>query len=161
MNSSFKKESGVEIRDMTIDDLADVYAIDSIGQVVSWSASTFKDCLEAGYNGWVLLHDRVITGYILAYVRSGECHILNFCVKPEMRGMGLGSQLLEHVLTFAKDHGADMAILEVRPSNHPAIYLYHKVGFNEISVRKDYYATPEGGREDALVLVLEFKKLDE
>jgi len=44
-------------------------------------------------------------------------------------------------------------LLEVRPSNHTAIQLYHSVGFNEIGVRKDYYPA-HNGREDALILAL-------
>jgi len=43
--------------------------------------------------------------------------------------------------------------LEVRSSNHAAIHLYDKHGFNEMSVRKDYYRAKEG-REDAVLMGL-------
>jgi ribosomal-protein-alanine N-acetyltransferase len=44
--------------------------------------------------------------------------------------------------------------LEVRMSNHAAIQLYDKHGFNEMSIRKDYYRAKEG-REDAVLMGLE------
>jgi [ribosomal protein S18]-alanine N-acetyltransferase len=44
--------------------------------------------------------------------------------------------------------------LEVRPSNAPAISLYHDEGFNEIGRRPRYYPARDG-REDALVMALE------
>jgi ribosomal-protein-alanine N-acetyltransferase len=43
--------------------------------------------------------------------------------------------------------------LEVRVSNQAAIHLYDKHGFNEMSIRKDYYRAKEG-REDAVLMGL-------
>jgi ribosomal-protein-alanine N-acetyltransferase len=43
--------------------------------------------------------------------------------------------------------------LEVRPSNKAAIGLYESMGFNEFSVRKDYYPAING-REDAVLMGL-------
>jgi len=53
----------------------------------------------------------------------------------------------------ARRLAVETLLLEVRPSNHTAIQLYHSVGFNEIGVRKDYYPA-HNGREDALILAL-------
>ncbi|MNI99499.1 ribosomal-protein-alanine N-acetyltransferase [compost metagenome] len=44
--------------------------------------------------------------------------------------------------------------LEVRPSNTPALALYHSEGFNEIGRRPRYYPAAQG-REDALVMAIE------
>ena len=52
-----------------------------------------------------------------------------------------------------RQHDADTVMLEVRPSNEPALGLYQKHGFNEIGVRRNYYPANEG-REDALILAL-------
>lgn len=150
-----KLPHNISLRRMTVLDLDNVYAIEKIGQDVPWQETTFRDCLDAGYDGWVLEVEQNITGYILAYVRAGECHILNFCVNPIVRGHGHGHHLLNEVLQYAKEAQATIVLLEVRPSNHPALHLYRKFGFNEIGLRKDYYATADGGREDALVLALD------
>ena len=48
--------------------------------------------------------------------------------------------------------------LEVRASNISAIALYENIGFNEMSVRRNYYpANPKifpSGREDAILMGL-------
>ena len=146
----------IQIRLMQLEDIVEVYAIEVETQPVPWSEGIFRDCLAAGYHAWVLLREEKVLGYILAYIRSGECHILNICVKSDVQGSGYGRKLMEHALKSAKDEDANLAILEVRPSNLRAITLYKHLGFNEIGIRKDYYAMPDGvSREDALVLALQ------
>ena len=86
-------------------------------------------------------------------VGAGEAHILNVCVHPEYRSRGLGSRLLQRLLTLARKHGADTAFLEVRISNRAALGLYQKLGFNEIGLRRGYYPL-EDGKEDAVLLAL-------
>ncbi|MNR57792.1 ribosomal-protein-alanine N-acetyltransferase [compost metagenome] len=43
--------------------------------------------------------------------------------------------------------------LEVRASNRAAIALYEDLGFNEVTVRRNYYPSANG-REDAIVMAL-------
>ncbi|MCR2392783.1 ribosomal-protein-alanine N-acetyltransferase, partial [Salmonella enterica] len=43
--------------------------------------------------------------------------------------------------------------LEVRASNQAAIALYEDLGFNEVTVRRNYYPSAHG-REDAIVMAL-------
>jgi ribosomal-protein-alanine N-acetyltransferase len=42
-------------------------------------------------------------------------------------------------------------LLEVRPTNEPALRLYQRYGFERIGVRPGYYPAL-GGREDAVVM---------
>jgi ribosomal-protein-alanine N-acetyltransferase len=51
----------------------------------------------------------------------------------------------------AAGRGARGMLLEVRPSNAPALALYRSSGFEAIGVRRGYYPA-EDGREDAHVL---------
>ena len=44
--------------------------------------------------------------------------------------------------------------LEVRESNQTARQLYDKLGFNEVTLRKNYYPTSTGERENAIVMAL-------
>ncbi|MBD4685604.1 ribosomal-protein-alanine N-acetyltransferase, partial [Xanthomonas citri pv. citri] len=44
--------------------------------------------------------------------------------------------------------------LEVRESNLAAQKLYDSLGFNEVTIRKNYYPTPSGERENAIVMAL-------
>ena len=86
-------------------------------------------------------------------VAAGESHILNLTVRPESHRQGIGSKLMQHFLQLARRHDADIAMLEVRPSNLSAIRLYEKMGFSEVGVRQNYYPA-DNGREDALILAL-------
>jgi len=79
-----------------------------------------------------------------------QIHINNLAVRPECRGRGLATRLLEAVMAEAVQMGVQSATLEVRRSNEPALRLYAKAGFVEAGVRRNYYTQPV---EDALVLV--------
>lgn len=81
---------------------------------------------------------------------ADQAHINNFAVRPDLRGRGLGLQLLEGVIVEARRLGAASLALEVRRSNVAAQHLYLRAGFHEEGIRKSYYTQPV---EDALVLV--------
>jgi ribosomal-protein-alanine N-acetyltransferase len=78
-----------------------------------------------------------------------QAHINNLAVRPELRGRGLGTQLLEGIKAEAARLGAVELTLEVRASNTAALQLYKRAGFTQEAVRKNYYTKPI---EDALVL---------
>ena len=78
-----------------------------------------------------------------------QIHINNLAVRPELRGRGLGSLLLQRILEEAERIGAPNATLEVRRSNAAARRLYERAGFELAGVRTGYYTHPI---EDALIL---------
>jgi ribosomal-protein-alanine N-acetyltransferase len=126
-------------------------AIEKRAYEFPWSVGIFSDCLRVGYCCWVYEEGNQIIAYGVMSVAAGEAHILNLTVQPESRPRGIGEKLLKQFMQLARRHDADILLLEVRPSNKGAIGLYSKLGFNEISTRKDYYPA-EAGREDALIL---------
>ena len=85
---------------------------------------------------------------------ADQAHINNLAVRPELRGQGLGSQMLEAIVVEAQRLGAESLTLEVRQSNIAAQRLYLRGGFREVGVRKNYYTQPV---EDALVLAKSVK----
>lgn len=141
------------MRPFSLDDLNEVMAIEKRAYQFPWSAGIFSDCLRVGYCCWVYEEESQIIGYGVMSIAAEEAHILNLTVAPESQRRGIGEKLMKAFMQLARQHGVDMLLLEVRPSNKAAIGLYAKLGFNEISVRKDYYPVAEG-REDALILAL-------
>jgi ribosomal-protein-alanine N-acetyltransferase len=139
------------LRPMTEDDLDDVLVIEEATYDFPWTKGIFRDCLRVGYCCWVCMLGKRLVGYGLISVAVGECHILNLCIDPELRGKGLGRHLMKHLLNIARQHKAEMAFLEVRPSNKEALALYESLGFNEVGRRRRYYPAKKG-REDALLL---------
>lgn len=141
----------LSIRRMTESDLDGVMAIERDSYAFPWSRGIFRDCLRAGYQGYVLWQDTTMIGYGLITVALDEAHLLNLCVHPDFRGQGHARALLHHVLDEARLAGARTFLLEVRVSNAAAIGLYHSLDFNEIATRPDYYPARDG-REDALLM---------
>ena len=93
--------------------------------------------------------DTPVAGFCAFWLVIDQAHINNLAVLPELRGQGLGTQLLEAVIAEAAHLGAILLTLEVRQSNAPALRLYEKAGFYREGVRKNYYTNPV---EDALIL---------
>jgi ribosomal-protein-alanine N-acetyltransferase len=58
-------------------------------------------------------------------------------------------------MTRARELGAQVAWLEVRPSNTPALNLYHSLGFKKMGRRPRYYTDTQ---EDALLLAYYWEK---
>ncbi len=66
-------------------------------------------------------------------------------VAPRVRGLGVGSQLVQDALRFERDGGAGRALLDVRADNAPAVRLYLRAGFRESTRAFEI----EGGRADS------------
>jgi ribosomal-protein-alanine N-acetyltransferase len=94
--------------------------------------------------------DHPVAAYCAFWLVVDQAHINNLAVLPELRGRGLGTQLLEAIVAEVAHLGGVLLTLEVRRSNEPALRLYERAGFRHGGVRKNYYTGPV---EDALVLV--------
>ena len=80
-----------------------------------------------------------------------EATLFNIAIVPTHQGNGFGKLLLNELIARLKEKGVQTLWLEVRESN-PARFLYEKIGFNEVDIRKNYYPKPSGGRENAVVM---------
>ena len=141
----------VKFRAMTPGDVAAVGALERTAYPFPWSDGIFRDCLRVGYLCRVAEVDAQVVAYGIVAMGAGEAHILNLCVRDDLRGRGVGRQMLLLLLERARQAGVAETFLEVRPSNRLAITLYQSVGFVQVGLRKAYYQA-EQGREDALVL---------
>lgn len=149
--SAVLKDEPLAMRPMRDMDLAMVLEIEREAYAFPWSEGIFRDCLRAGYCCWVVEQRDHVRAYGIMQVGAGESHILNLCVRAGGRRQGLGHALLSHLLDVAREHRADTALLEVRPTNRAALGLYAAMGFNEVGIRRGYYPG-RNGREDALIL---------
>lgn len=145
----------VSIRAYTPDDFAAVYHVNQISDEFHWREESMRDCLSnSAHFCWVLEIDNQIEAFIIVSVAAQESEIWNLCVAPHVQRRGYASLLLKHALAFVKEKGAQMMFLEVRVSNKAAQALYQAFGFNEFSIRKNYYRYHGDTREDALVFAL-------
>ncbi len=93
--------------------------------------------------------DGRIKGYVTAWFVLNEGEIGNLAVAPLWRSGGIGSSLLDGVVSYGVDRGVASLFLEVRESNTVARRLYASRDFLEIGRRRRYYRQPV---EDAIVL---------
>ncbi len=146
----------VKFRAMVPTDVAAVGSVERASYTFPWREGIFRDCLRVGYLCRVAEMDGEVVAYGVVAIGAGEAHILNLCVRGDMRGRSVGRQMLRLLLERARQAGTAEVFLEVRPSNLLAIALYQSVGFVQVGLRKGYYQA-EHGREDALVLKLDLK----
>lgn len=114
-----------------------------------WSVAGVLASIEKDY--CLVSENEKVDGVIFISRAADECEVLNFAVDKSRRGKGIGALLLKEALSGEFTEKADV-FLDVRESNEPAIHLYKKFGFKEISVRKNYYTNPT---ENAVIMKLE------
>jgi [ribosomal protein S18]-alanine N-acetyltransferase len=144
-------------RRMLESDLDAVVAVENSAYMFPWSIGIFRDCLRVGYVCRVVDGPNGtgdVAGYGIMSMGAGEAHILNLCVRADLRGSGIARGLMKGLMSAARASGQGWVFLEVRPSNLPAIHLYESLGFTRVGVRQGYYQAV-GGREDAAVYRLD------
>jgi len=140
--------SGVTIETATWRDLKDLHRLE-------------KDCFQL--DAWPLLDilgvltipqiirlkavdQEILVGFIAVDLRRSQqtAWIATLAVIPAYRKSGIGSTLLR---ICEEEVNLPRIRLSVRQSNHPAIQLYQKHGYQQIEVWKKYYK----GGDNALV----------
>ncbi len=96
---------------------------------------------------FVARNEGIIIGYIGVWLVFEEIHITTLAVEDKYRRQGIGTDLVNTVISHFTKHGACSATLEVRPSNRAARILYEKMGFTLCGKRNAYYKD-----EDALLM---------
>lgn len=147
----------VKISKMTKEDLPGVFEVEKNAFPIPWPISSFEEELNNILSTYLVAKvDDKIVGYIGVMFVMDECHVLNIAVDTNYRKMGIATKLVTEVFKYCKEHRTTYMMLEVRVTNIPAQKLYSKLGFKDEVLRKDYYRNPNGTREDALVMSLEF-----
>ena len=88
----------------------------------------------------------VMIGFILSRMAAGEAEILSIAIAPARRGRGLAHPLLDLHLRRMAGLGVRRVFLEVDTHNAPALALYKRAGFYEVSQRQGYYQSGTAAR---------------
>ncbi|WP_100642050.1 ribosomal protein S18-alanine N-acetyltransferase [Alteromonas facilis] len=130
------------------------YSICRLSHPAPWSRKVFMDCMTSPYFAYVMIQEGKVLGYYIGLLVAEEATLMDVAVAESSRNQGLGRLLVEHFIRMAESKSASESWLEVRASNTHAIRLYECMGFETITVRKDYYsgATPESAKEDAIIM---------
>ena len=133
---------------MSFGDLDAILKIEEECFKVPWTRSMFLSIMSTLNSRSIVYEIDKIIGYGIAILHKDTVHIANVAVRKEYRYQGIGSEILSYLLHFGVSLGKKKAVLEVRPSNLPAISLYEKFGFYKAGIEKRYY--PDG--EDAVIM---------
>lgn len=132
------------IRQAELSDLSRIMEIEKASFNNPWSFNAFESAIEnSGPVHFLVWDEDGVGGFIIYSLICGEAEVYDLATAPELRRKGIAMELMIAML-----EEADMAFLEVRAGNAPAIGLYEKCGFRVTGERKGYY---EDG-EDALVM---------
>ncbi len=146
-----------QVRPATPDDITALMAIDKeLPNAGHWTEGQYRAALEPGAvpeRVSLVVEDTAVIGFIVARVLGEEWEIENVAVRNQEQRRGIGSKLLQDVLSRARQRNARAIFLEVRESNEAARRLYAKSGFVPAGRRKGYYANPP---EDALLFRYSF-----
>lgn len=137
------------IRKMTLEDISEVYAIESVTFNPGWTISHFEyELRDNPYaNLYVLEKNNEIVGYIGFWILFDQAQITTIAVKEKYRGNYFGDKLLLFAINNIKSYMCENITLEVRKSNVTAQKLYEKHGFVKLGERKNYYEN-----EDAILM---------
>ena len=138
----------IKIDRMNLDDLKSIKDILSLEFDDFWNYNILKDELESKNSKYIVVKDiesnDEIVGFAGIKIFIDEADIMNIVVKKSYRNKGIGSLLLENLLLLCNKSNLKSLSLEVNEKNIPAINLYKKFGFKNISIRKNYYKDENG-----------------
>lgn len=132
MDFTFKKmdiQDLEEIKDVLLSDFDDF-----------WSYEVLREELLSDSSLYIVAKKQnEIIGFAGIKIIIDEADIMNIVVKKSYRNNGIGSLLLENLILISNKKNLNFINLEVDCKNTIAINLYKKFGFEEISLRKNYY----------------------
>jgi len=86
----------------------------------------------ASYAAFDALTGRMCGVSLASIVAPDTGHITQICVAPNVRGTGVGHELLRQSLTTLREMGCVSASLTVTAANEDAVSLYERVGFRVV-----------------------------
>ena len=87
--------------------------------------------IELGYDGW-----------------NNRMRVWEFLVEEGFRRRGIGTLLMKHAVTIARDKGARMLVLETQTNNADAIEFYLNFGFQLIGFDLAAYSNEDVGKKE-------------
>lgn len=105
--------------------------------------------------GAVLFAHQLLVGFIiLSDLGKGSAEVIEVAIHPNYRRQSGAKKLFHKIQQQLDSRHIREIFLEVRSDNHPALALYHVLGFQNVGLRKGYYPSDAAGRPrlDAFIL---------
>ena len=134
------------------DDLAAIMALEGAGfpETERWSERSWLGELLGDGRTVLIARAHAPVGVITVQTSGELADLHRLVVAPGYRRRGVGTQLTTAAVRAVRHLGARAMILEVDYTNDPAIALYARVGFEQLTARENYY----GPGQHALIMKL-------
>ncbi len=143
----------IELRSLTLADLAAIERIERRAYPTPWSRSMFAGEIakQSSICVGAVDHDDEgrLVGYMIISRYADAWHVMNIAVDDDYRRRGIATKLLTRLFEVTESDDRRGYTLEVRVSNGDAIKLYEGLGFVARGIRRGYYTD---NREDALIM---------
>ena len=105
-----------------------------------WNYNIFKQELENENSIYIVAkYEGKIVGFGGIWKAVYDVHVTNIVVKKDLRHLGIGTKILEKLISISKELKFNSITLEVNENNKNEIKLYEKFGFKKLGIRKKYY----------------------
>lgn len=139
----------ITIKKTSHEDISEIAELEKTVFSSPWSINAITESIAAGTHFFTARFDGDFAGYVGISTVADEGYIANIAVKPQFRGKGVGTMLIDRCIQLGFTLGLRFISLEVRTSNREAVTLYKKLGFRNSGLRKNFYTNP---REDAVIM---------
>jgi len=142
------------IKKMEMLDLDEVLNIEASSSPNPWSKNMFIEEMKNPFGYCFIIKMKGIAkhqvmGFICFRKVEDESELLNICVHPQYRQMGIAKRLMQFYIEFCSKRKIKTFYLEVNALNQPAVHLYHLFFYQSLGRRKKFYQ----GKFDALLMV--------
>lgn len=135
----------IKIKNMDIEDLENIKNILETDFDNFWNYNILKEELLSENSHYIVaIIGSEIVGFAGVKVVAGQADIMNVVTKKSFRRKGVGTLLLNNLISICNALKVSSIFLEVNENNAPAILLYEKLGFKKVSIRKNYYNNENG-----------------
>ena len=139
----------LKVNEMSLDDLNSIKDILLSNFDDFWNYNILKEELKCASSYFLVAKNsnNEIVGFAGFKIIIDEADIMNIVVKKNFRKNGIGSVLLENLISLSKSLNLKSITVEVNENNVSAINLYNKFDFVKLGVRKNYY-----GNSNAIIM---------
>jgi len=138
--------SRIDLGDITPHNIKLLKKVNAVVFPVVYHDKFYRDVLDAGDLAKLAYYNDIVVGAVCCRVdtsaESGErkLYIMTLgCLAPYRR-LGIGTQMLDHVMEIVeKDGNFDSVLLHVQVNNDSAIKFYKRFGFDIVETKEQYY----------------------
>lgn len=146
--------NNLTVHKMNALDLNEVLPIEHLSSLSPWSKDMFyEEMLNPLSHCYIIRIKNVchqpLIGYLCFRNVNDESDLLNICVHPEYRNLGIGKYLLQYYIDDGIKNGIKTFYLDVNVSNESALHLYRSFSYIPCGLRKAFYQ----GIHDALLMI--------